>query len=356
MFEYKPDFEKVLDRYEAWWDAQIPLVSIAFAKPAEEQIPYPPAKDHPTLRDRWLDTEYLVENTRARMANIHFFADALPTVFPNLGPEIYSAFYGCPLEFSENTSWSVPILDSWDQAAVDALKLDTENFYFRKLEEMTDALIDIGKGKFIVGYTDIHPGGDGIAAFRDPQEFCFDMLEHPAEVKALVDRVTDDFFQVYDHFYDKLSAAGMPSTSWLSATCKGKYHIPSNDFSCMVSDEMFADLFLPGIARECAHMDRCIYHLDGPQALRFLDPLLDIPDLHAVQWVAGANYDYWGDWIEVYQHIQERGKSFCLGVPLKDLDKLFQALKPEGCWVSVGGVTDQETAEEVVKAIERWGR
>ena len=274
MFAYKPDFEKVLDRYEAWWDAQIPLVSITFARPAEEQIPWPSVKDHPTLRDRWLDTEYVVDNVRARMANTRFYADALPTVFPNLGPEIFSAFYGCPLEFSEGTSWSVPILDSWDQAAVDGLKLDTNSFYFRKLVEMTDGLIDVGKGKFIVGYTDIHPGGDGIAAFRDPQEFCFDVLEHPAEVKALVDRVTDDFFQVYDYFYEKLSAAGMPSTSWLPATCKGKYHIPSNDFSCMISDEMFADLFLPGIARECAHMDRCIYHLDGPQALRFLDPLL----------------------------------------------------------------------------------
>jgi len=359
MFEYKPDFDQVLDRYEAWWDGQIldrPLVSMSFARPRAEQLPRPPAKTHPTLRDRWLDTEYLVENTRVRMANTCFFADTLPVVFPNLGPEVFSAFYGCPLEFSESTSWSVPVLENWEPESVDALRLDAESFYFRKLVEMTDALLDIGRGKFIVGYTDIHPGGDAIAAFRDPQQLCIDMIEHPAEVQALLERVTDDFIGLFDFFYEKLSAAGMPSSSWLPATCRGRYHIPSNDFSCMISDAMFAEVFLPELARECRHMDRCIYHLDGPRALRFLDPLLDLPQIHAIQWVAGANYDYWADWIEVYRHIQERGKAFCLSVPLDDLEKLFQALRPEGTWVTVSGVRDQETAEEALKTISRWGR
>lgn len=359
MFEYKPDFEEVLKRYEAWWEAQIldrPLVSISFPKPPEEQIPWPPARQYSTLRDRWLDTEYLVERTRAAMANTCFFADALPTVFPNLGPEVFSALYGCPLEFGETTSWSVPILKDWEPTSVAALRLDPENFYYRKLVEMTDALLEIARGKFIVGYTDLHPGGDAVAAFRDPQELCVDLLERPQEVKALVERITDDFLQLYDFFYHRLSVAGMPSTTWLNATCRGKYHVPSNDFSCMVSDRIFEEIFLPGLIRECQHMDRCIYHLDGPQALRFLDTLLEIPQIHAIQWVAGANRDYWADWIPVYRRIQQAGKAFCLSVPLADLEKLFQALRPEGVWVSVSGISDRQTAEAALKAIARWGR
>ena len=359
MFAYKPDFEEVLDRYEAWWDCQIldrPLTSITFPKPLAERLPWPPEKEHPTQRDRWLDTDYLIEHTVARMANTCFYADALPTTFPNLGPEVFSAFYGCPLEFSESTSWSVPILKDWESASLEALQLDSENFYFRKLLEMTDALLEVGKGKFLVGYTDIHPGGDAIAAFRDPQKLCIDMLDHPEEIKSLVDRVTDDFLRLFEIYYTKLSAAGMPCTSWLSATCRGRYHIPSNDFSCMISNEMFEEVFIPGLIRECRHMDRCIYHLDGPQALRFLDRLLEIPQIHAIQWVAGANYDYWGDWIEVYQRIQAAGKAFCLGVSIEDLDKLFSTLRPEGAWVNVGGIRDQEMADQVLKAISRWGK
>lgn len=359
MFEYKPDFEEVLSRYEAWWDGQVldrPLVSIAFPRPPQEQIPWPPAKGHPTLRDRWLDTGYVVERTRAAMANTCFHGDSLPTCYPNLGPEIFSALYGCELEFGESTSWSVPILRDWNPETVAALQLDPDGFHHRKLVEMTDALIDAARGLFIVGYTDLHPGGDAIAAFRDPQEFCLDVLERPAEVRALVERVTDDFLRLYDFFHDRLSRAGMPSTTWLNATCRGRYHVPSNDFSCMVSDRLFDELFLPGIERECAHMDRSIYHLDGPQALRFLDRLLAVPKLHAIQWVAGANHDYWADWIPVYRRIQEAGRSFCLGVPLADLERLFAALRPEGAWVSVSGVSDRETADAVLRAFAKWGR
>ena len=357
MFELKPDFDEVLERYEAWWNCAVvdrPLAHITFPKPPEMQIPWP-EKTHATLRDRWMDTEYVVERAVADVTNRVFFADALPISWPNLGPEVFSAFYGCPLEFGESTSWSEPILEDWSPESVAKLQLDTHNLYYRKILEITDALLDVAKGKFIVGYTDVHPGGDGVAAFRDPQQLCIDMIEHPAEIKALVEQVTDDFLTVYDVYYDKLAAAGMPSTSWLPATCRGKYHIPSNDFSCMVSGKMFEEIFLPGIVRECQHVDRSIYHLDGPQALRFLDALLAVPEIHAIQWVAGAGRDYWADWIPVYRRIQAAGKAFCLYPPVEDLDHVFEALRPEGAWLIVSGVHDREMAESALRKIARWG-
>lgn len=356
MFELKPDFEIVLDRYAAWWECAIldrPLVSITFPRPPELHRPWP-EKSHATFRDRWLDTEFVVARTVAEMRNRVFYADALPIAWPNLGPEVFSAFYGCPLEFGETTSWSAPILADWSPESTAKLRLDTGNFYYRKILELTDALLEAARGKFIVGYTDIHPGGDALAAFRDPQQLCIDMIEHPAEIKALVERVTDDFLAVYDVYYAKLSAAGMPSTSWLPATCRGKYHIPSNDFSCMVSGKMFEAIFLPGLIRECQHMDRNIYHLDGPQALRFLDTLLAVPEIHAIQWVAGAGRDYWADWVHVYRRIQAAGKAFCIYLPVEDLDRVFEVLRPEGAWLILNGVYDQEMADAALQKIARW--
>ena len=58
-----------------------------------------------------------------------------------------------------------------------------------ELDEMTDALLEAGQDKFIVGMADWHPGGDCIAAFRDPQNLAIDMLTHLDEVKALFDTV-----------------------------------------------------------------------------------------------------------------------------------------------------------------------
>ncbi len=358
MFEFKPDFEDVLNRYEAWWHCELidrPLVCLAFSKPKESLVPWS-KKNHPSIRDRWMDTDHIVKCTEARMLNTEFFADSLPVVYPNLGPEVFSAFYGCKMEYGEHTAWSEPILHDWSGESLAKLQLDTGNFYFRKIMEITDALIENARNRYIVGYTDLHGGADAIAAFRDPQELLIDTIERPAEVKALCDRITTDFLQVYDLFHEKLSAAGMPSTTWCPVIGKGKVHIPSNDFSCMISDEAFEELFMPGIIRECRHMDRCLYHLDGPQALRFLDRLLEIPEIQAIQWVPGAGHDYWADSIQVYQRIQDKHRALQLhSVPVGDLPRLFQALKPEGVWISsVSGITGRAEAEAALKDVARW--
>jgi len=97
-------------------------------------------------------------------------------------------------------------------------------------------------------------------------------------------------------------------------------------------------------------------HLDGPQALRYLDILLDIPEIHAIQWVPGARQEHWADSIEVYQRIQNRGKALqILSVPAADLCHLFEALRPEGVWISsISGITDQEQAKSALKKIAKW--
>jgi hypothetical protein len=358
MFEFKPDFEAVQKRFDAWWQCAIvdrPLVSIGFPRPEAARVPWP-GKTHASLRDRWMDTEYAVACAEANLRNTVHFADQLPIAFPNLGPEVFSAFYGCEMEYGEHTAWSKPILHDWSKASLDAIRLDTDGFFFRKVMEVTQAMLEQARGRYIVGYTDLHGGGDAIAALREPQELLIDVLEHPAEIKELCDRVTTGFLHVYDRFHAELSAAGMPSTTWCPVIGPGKVHIPSCDFSCMISDEAFEDLFIPGIVRECRHMDRCLYHLDGPQALRYLDRLLDIPEIHAIQWVPGAGHDRWSDWIGVYQRIQSRGKALqILHVPAGDLPRLFEALAPEGVWISaLSGISTIDEAEAALAAISRW--
>ncbi len=358
MFELKPDFDDVFDRYEAWWHCEVldrPLVSISFPRPADECVAVP-FKQHATSRDGWMDTGHIVARAEAGLRNTVHFADSLPIAWPNLGPEVFSAFYGCEMEYGPHTAWSKPVLANWSEESLERLHMDWNSFYFRKLEELTGALLEAAKGKFIVGYTDLHGGGDAIAAFRDPQELLIDTLECPEKIRDLCDKITTAFLEVYDHFHHVLSDAGMPSTSWLPATGKGKFHIPSNDFSCMISDEAFDDLFLPGIVRECQHMDRCIYHLDGPQALRYLDRLLDIPEIHAIQWVPGAGRDNWADWIGVYQHIQSRRKAMqVISVPAEELNLLFESLSPEGVWISsVSGIANTKEAGEILRQIAGW--
>jgi hypothetical protein len=355
MFDFKPDYEKTKQRIDAFWERELidrPVVQFGLGKPLEERVPVPESQ-HATPAARWLDVDFQAELTLARLSNQEFLGDALPVAYPNLGPEIFSALYGCPIGFGDfGTSWTTPILEDWRQAG--DLRLDWDSPYLKKLHEMTDRLLEVGKGKFIVGMTDWHPGGDAIAAFRDPENLARDMVDHVADVKALLGRVEQDYFRIYDMFYDKLRAAGQPITSWTTLVHDGKYYIPSNDFSIMVSKRMFDDVFLPGIVNECRFLDRSIYHLDGPGALRHLDSLLAIPELHAVQWVFGAGNEGFARWIPVYKKIQAAGKGAQVVCVFSEIDLIIETLDPHGVFLTMSGVPSREAAEEMLKKLERW--
>jgi hypothetical protein len=352
--EHIPDWEKRLARQDAFWHNAIidRPVAIMYAGKPDPRYPRPAAKTHATLRDRWMDSQYMAECAVAGVMNTDYLGDALPVAWPNLGPEVFSAFMGSPLDYGESTSWSVPILHDWAQA--DAIRFSEDNAYFRKIDEMTDALLAAGRGKFYTGITDLHPGGDAIAAFRDPLNFNIDMIENPAAVKKLLDYLNAVYFQVLDRYFARLQQAGQAIASWPGIVSTKRWYVPSNDFSCMISKDMFDDVFLPGIQAECRHTEASIYHLDGPDALRHLDSLLAIPELNAIQWVYGAGHGCATDWLHVYRKCQAAGKGIQIGIGTDELATVMQNLRPEGVWLGVSGIENRDDADAVLKQVARW--
>lgn len=355
MFELKPDYEKTKQRIDAFWEREIidrPVVMFPLEKPVEQRVSLPESP-HASSAERWMDVQYQVDFALATLCNQEFLGDTLPVVYPNLGPEIFSAFYGCPLHFGDfGTSWTDPILKDWSQA--DNIRLDWNSPYLKWLHEMTDALLEAGRGKFITGMTDWHPGGDAIAAFRDPQLLAVDLIEHLPEVKSLLARIEKDYFAVYDIFYEKLRSNGLPITSWTPLVYDGRYYIPSNDFSIMISKDMYDEIFLPGIVRECQFLDRSIYHLDGPGALRHLDSILSIPELGALQWVPGAGNEVFNRWVWVYQKVQKAGKGIQVSCQLSEVDAVMETLDPHGLFLYVAGVPDRNAGLEMLAKLEKW--
>jgi hypothetical protein len=355
MLAFKPDYERSKERIDAFWERELidrPVVQFRLLRPAEERVPLP-ASNHVTAADRWLDSGHQAELKLAQLANREFLGDAMPVAWPNLGPEVFAAFYGCPIHFGDyGTSWTEPILDSWESAR--ALQLDWQSPYLLKLHEMTDALLELGRGKFITGMTDWHPGGDAVAALREPQELAMDLVTHRAEVRTLLSRLEADYFRVYDVFYEKLRRAGQPISTWTTLVCEDKYYVPSNDFSIMIGSQMFDEFFLPGIQRECQFLDRSIYHLDGPGALRHLDAILSIPELDALQFVPGAGNEGYARWIEVYQRAQAADKAIQVICKLDEMDLVLETLDPHGVFLSVGNVPSREAAQHLLRELERW--
>jgi hypothetical protein len=352
MLEFKPDAEEAMGRHEAWWHGQVidrPPVWIT-APSGADGPPYP-KKTHESFRDRWFDTEYILDMVEAGLSRTAFLGDALPTWWPNLGPEVYSAFLGCPLEYTNETSWAVPILEDW--SGLDDIEFDPENEYFLKIKEMTEAGLERAEGRFLVGYTDLHPGADGACAFRDPQQLCFDLVESPDMVRELLRRVQEPFEGVFDSFARRLQEAGHPVFSWLPVTGAGRVHIPSNDFSCMVSPQMMREFFIDLTIQECRMADRTVYHLDGRDAIKHLDLLLEIPELDAIQPTIGAGDVLDEAWMDVMRRTRAAGKSVHLGGTWDTISQVIREFEPEGFFFSTGAGS-VEDAEAIIDRIARW--
>jgi hypothetical protein len=373
----QPDFETVFKRYEAFWERSIldrPLVSLKLPRGPGAALPRDPVpvpeeaaaqlpsdkpralrERYPDYRARWLDIDARVERLVRQVEQFDYRGDALPIVWPNMGPEIFSAWCGAGYEFGRTTTWSTPVISNWETDA-ETLHFSSEHPLFRATLEFTEKLVDASGGEFIVGLTDFHPGGDHAAALRDPESLAVDLIENPQAVKRLVHEATEEYFQAYDLLYRPIAAAGMPATSWLDLIAFSRYYIPSNDFSIMISEAMFEEFFLPGIVRECAFLDRSIYHLDGPGALRHLDAILGIEDLDAVQFVPGAGNEGVHKWMDVYRRIQNAGKGLqILNMTTDDIELVMEQLRPEGVYIpSISGVRNADEADAVLRRLAAW--
>lgn len=206
-FAAKPDYPAVLSRFEAWWRNEPldrPLVTIE-VEPADP--PRLPQKRHASVRDCWLDVEYVLDCVEARVEAGVFLADTVPIFMPFLGPEVCAALFGAELRFENNvTSYSVPVVKHVRDIL--AIQPNFDAIYWKTIRQLTDLSIQRGRGRWITGVTDLHTNGDLLASLRDPQELCLDCADDLEGVRLACEHVTDSFPLIFDDLCDRIAAAG----------------------------------------------------------------------------------------------------------------------------------------------------
>jgi hypothetical protein len=252
----KPDFARCLERVEAWFHQSVldrPPVRF-YKHNAQFDAGEPLDRTRwASQEERWMNVEYQIESFERTLVNKTFHAETFPVFSPNLGPSVYSAFYGGRLEFAEVTSWYEPVLT--DLADLTVLQHDPfQNRYFKNLEEQTRAALARCDQRYWVGYTDLHPSLDCVAAWSGIDALCLEMAMEPASLVPLMDLSVRDFHRIFDHFDVMLKAAAQPSGTWINSPCVGKLHIPSCDVSTMISTEHFKQFSLPQLRLELQGM------------------------------------------------------------------------------------------------------
>jgi hypothetical protein len=344
--------EKLAARWMEFWNMSNedrPLLSISVSKGISRRSPAPTAPDG--IKERWLDTEFVVRSYRYALENALFLGEAFPLFCPNLGPDFIGAVCGCDLKFSPSTSWAEPCIK--DYSDFPDIAFDEKNPWWQKMVEITKAAVDESNGDYLVGITDIHPGADAVVSLRGAETAAMDLYLEPDEFKKRVWQIFDVFKEVTSRLHGIISKKQKGSSNWMGIYHPEKlWYVTSCDFSYMISSVHFKEFILPELTAEAEWLPATIYHLDGVGSLTHLDTLLGVEKINGIQWVPGNGKPPAREWADVLKKIQKAGKCIEISCGPKDVTALCEVLDPRGVRFGVGGL-DRDSAESLIKEAER---
>lgn len=298
-----------LERNEAFWNNELedgPLVwiTVPFARPGSS--PAEPADEE----KMWTDVDYYVAAAEDQISRTYYAGDALPVCHPWLGPDQVAAWLGAEMTIlpKEFTSWIKPFVDDWRDFP--DLKINPENRWWKLYLRLLERCSEVGRDKWITAFPDLHTGIDGLGAIRGPEHLMTDMLTDP----RLVHRAMQQMTELWKYIVDTVSAVTIPtgqgSSNWtMGYSDKRCLCVGQNDFSCLISPDMFREFCLEDNVACCDYVDHTIYHLDGPDGARHLPTILELENLTCVQWIQGAGNPYPSQWVDMLKKIQDAGKS-----------------------------------------------
>jgi succinate dehydrogenase flavin-adding protein (antitoxin of CptAB toxin-antitoxin module) len=133
---------------------------------------------------------------------------------------------------------------------------------------------------------------------------------NPEPIRRAMAQMTALWKDIVDLVTPILLSEGQGSTNWTGGWSSGQFVcIGQNDFTCMISPEMFDEFCLEDTVACIDHVEHSLYHLDGPEAIRHLPRILEIEKLHTVQWVHGNGRPPHSHWIDLLKQIQSAGKA-----------------------------------------------
>jgi hypothetical protein len=180
------------------------------------------------------------------------------------------------------------------------------------------------------------------------------MIDTPDQVQRLADIAIGDFETIYDHFDDMLKNAGQLSVSWMGIPSYGRMHIPSCDFSTMISPQFFEEFGLPILEREVKTMTHNIFHVDGKGVARHLNAILSVPEVHAIQWVQGVGGDLpIMQWVPFIKELQEKKVPTIVDLNKAELESFTDEMDPQGLFLWVATENEEEELK-ILKQIEKW--
>ncbi len=355
MNRFKDQLTEAQQRVEAWWRGEnTGRPALLITAPREGAPPY----NGPTTDDMdawWTDPAYVVPWMDHHLHATAFLAEAMPVVFPlRTGlVSITCKYLGAPnVYLDRSTTWSDPIIHDWDHAP--ALEFDPTNLWWQRTERLMHvavSMIEDNHYQAFVGLPDLNGPTEILAGLRGSQELAIDFYDHPKAITPALRKVQDAWWEAYRRTTAIAHQCG-GYFNWMRVWSERPMIDLQWDVSCLISREMFDQYFLPFIVEQARGVDRTIYHLDGPDAIRHLDSLMAVAEIDAIQWVQGAGGGRTSEWIDLLKRIQDGGKRVWAPCDPDEVGTLARKLDPAGLMLVVNAASQAE-GEALIREAER---
>ena len=199
--------------------------------------------------------------------------------------------------------------------------------------EFAEGMQKKSQEKYFVGCPDLIEGLDTLTSLKGTEPVMTDLLLRPEVIENQLQKINKIYFDVFNRIYDIIQENGEMAFCYFSLWGPGKVTKLQSDISVMIPEDNFRRFVLPYLREQCRKIDYTLYHLDGIDAIRHLDAILEIKELNAVQWTPGKGQLQGGEpcWFELYRKILDSGKSIMpCWVTLEELKPLLDNVSADG--------------------------
>ncbi len=347
---WKPDWRQARQNLLKWWNRE--SLALCVTAPADQPWEDWPRPTVPAdARMKWLDPEYRWAAALHDLSHKFFGGEAFPYFDTQIGPGSLGIMLGAQANFDPHTVWYEPNILDPEQCT--GIRFDSEN---NEAYAWHQRLIDLGaaqaNGRFLVGIPDLIENIDTLAALRDSIILLTDLVERPEWVLDRLWEINDAYFAAFDQLRAPLvDADGGNAFAAFRIWGPGRTAKLQCDFSCMISVAMYRQFVQPALRAQCQWLDYALYHLDGVDAIRHVDALLEIDELHAIQWTPGAGKagPATPQWYDLLRRIKQGGKGIHVHARPEEVFPLLEAVGPEGTFIH----THTPTQDDALRMLEQ---
>jgi len=347
---WKENWPQTRERFGAWWEGRGILLGcwgagIPSSRAPREELPAPAAPA--TAAQRHSDPDYVAAFLRHDMARRAWPAEVLPAAWADIGTLSLVPCLGGRQTHGEDNIWYEAVIA--DPESHPKLAFDPLHPEWRSLLARVRQAARAAGGDYLIAMPGICSNLDVLAELRGTEALLCDMLDRPDWVHRALREIEEAYKEAFDLMRPEIALDdGSMAYGFFMLWGFGRVGLLQCDVSATISGDMFEEFVLPRLEAECAFLDRSLYHVDGPQALRHLDPVLALKDLNAIEWTPGPQVPDGGDpcWYPMYRKILEAGKSVWVAhVKPREIAPLLDAIGSEGVYLTLENTTEDEFAE-----------